>query len=128
MPSLAEIGYQLCLPLFQDSDLRFQPFQLAVDASQLSLGPQALQVMAAVLLPDQRFHLATQEPQPRVAVHRSHAVVELAGPDRLDDLVLCQPELLARRLVAERRALALPLGTQIVHRLSFLPARYTSHG
>jgi hypothetical protein len=50
IPSLHEIGHQLRLPLFQDSDLRLQPLQLAVDASQLGLGLLGLQVVVAMLL------------------------------------------------------------------------------
>lgn len=61
-----------------------------------------------MVLLDQRLDLAPGESQEGVPMHRRVAVLELAGPDCLDDLVLRQPELLPRRLVAERPALALP--------------------
>src|SRR5205085_12513372 len=58
-------------------------------------------------LPDQRFHLSPEKPQPGVPVHRALPVLERASPDRPDALVLRQIELLPRRLVAECGALAL---------------------
>lgn len=70
-----------------------------------------------MLLLDQHLNLTSKEPQERVPVGRVAAELELAGTDPLDDLVLRQPELLPRCLVAERRALALPLGIHVVHEL-----------
>jgi hypothetical protein len=51
-----------------------------------------------VLLLDQRLDLAPEKPKEGIPVHRGVAELELAGPDRLDDLVLRQPELLPRRV------------------------------
>lgn len=68
-----------------------------------------LEVRGPVRLADERLDLSTEEPQPGVAVRRGDLVAELASPDRRDDLVLRQAELLPRGLVAQRRALALPL-------------------
>jgi len=48
-------------------------------------------------------------------MHGLLLAMELARADRSDDLLSCQPELLLRRFVAEGRALATPLGIQIVH-------------
>ena len=59
-----------------------------------------------MLLLDQRFDISTEEAQEGVPVDRVELVVELASPDRGDDFVLRQPELVACRLVAERRILA----------------------
>jgi hypothetical protein len=49
---------------------------------------------------DERLDLAAEQPQPRVPVHRGLPVLELARPDRRDDLVLGQAELRSCRLVA----------------------------
>lgn len=54
----------------------------------------------------QRLHLPSQ---PRVPVHCCLALLQLAGVDRVVDLVLSQAERLAGVLVAHGRALALPL-------------------
>ncbi len=43
-------------------------------------------LVIAMLVPDQRLHFAPDEPQPRVAVHRSLLVVELAGPNALNKI------------------------------------------
>ena len=61
------------------------------------------------------FHLSPEKPKEWVPVNRALPVVEAASPDRLDDLVVGQPELLPRRLVAERRAPALPIGIEVVY-------------
>src|SRR5690349_1936794 len=49
------------------------------------------QVVFSMPLLDQSLDLASQEAKKGVPMHRSVAVLELAGPDRLDDLVLRQP-------------------------------------
>src|SRR5260370_6836781 len=109
-------GDQLRLSLFKGGDLDFQPLQFAVDARHLRLDLLILKVVLPMLLLDQRFHLSAEKPQPGVPEDRVLPVVELAGPDRLGDLVLRQPELLPRRLVAETCSPPLPLGIQLVHK------------
>src|SRR5580658_9490373 len=117
-PSGTEIGEQLRLPLFQRDHLALQTLQLAVDTGQLGLGLLLAQIVSAVLVADERLDLSPQKPQKRVAIDRVAPVLELAIPDGLDDLIVRQPELLLRRLVAERRARALPFGFQVVHHYS----------
>ena len=51
--------------------------------------------------------LRSPQSQPWVPLHRAEAILQLAGVDRRDDLILRQPELRASGLVAQRRALAL---------------------
>ena len=79
-----------------------QPLQLAVDERELRLRLLVLQVLIPVLFRDQRLDLTSKKPQEGGPVDGVAAVLELAGPDRLDDLILRQPELRSCRLVAER--------------------------
>ena len=86
MPSLPVLGDQLRLSLFEPSDLGLQALQ--VDARELRLRLVVLQVVIPVLLLDQRLDLTSKKPQEGVPVDAVVAVLELAGPDRLDDLIL----------------------------------------
>jgi hypothetical protein len=115
--SLPEISLQFTFSLFQDADLYLQPLEFAVDPRQFSLCLLVPQTVVAVFLLHKCFHFPPEEPKPRVAMHRALPVLELANLDCADNFVLCQPELLTRRLVAKRRALAVPFVNHIAHRL-----------
>src|SRR5436190_17146297 len=106
---------QVSLPLFQPGNLALQPLQFAVDARQLRFRQPSVEVVLPVFAPDHRFHLSPEKPQPWVAIHRAFAAVQPASLDREKDLVLRQPELFPRRLVAEGRSLMLPFGIQVIH-------------
>src|ERR1035441_132412 len=58
--SIPRASDQLGLPLFQRSYLAFQPLQLPVDACKLGLCLAVSQVVGAMLLLDQSFHLSPQ--------------------------------------------------------------------
>ena len=94
-PSSPAVGKQLRLALFQDGDFRLQLLELPVDAGKLRLHLPVFQVVAPVLLLDQRLDFPTNQSQTGDPVDRVVAVLELSSPDGLDDLVLRQPELLA---------------------------------
>jgi hypothetical protein len=64
--------------------------------------------------------LADLRPKKGVPVHGAFPVLELASPDRPDDLFPCQPKLLLRRFVTKGRSFAPPLGIQVVHRSGWL--------
>src|SRR5260370_14557756 len=112
---LYEIGAELGSPLLEFGQLGPQPPDLAVDARQLGPGLLFADVTVAVPGPGEGLDLAAEQSEPRVPVHVRLAVLQRARVDRVVDLVLGQPELLAGGLVAQRRALALPFVVRIGH-------------
>jgi hypothetical protein len=85
---LGEFGKERGPPFLKRRELGPELFQLAVDP--LQLGPRLLFAEVSLTTPgaDQILDLAAQQPQPRVPVHRSLAVLQLARADRRDDLIL----------------------------------------
>src|SRR6266568_1964540 len=86
--SLTEVGKEHGPPLLERGDLTPELFQLAVDARQL--GPRLPFPEVSLTVPgaDEILDLTAEQPQPRVPVHRAGPVLELAGTDRRDDLLL----------------------------------------
>jgi hypothetical protein len=65
------------------------------------------------------------EPQPWVTKDRALPIVELPRSDRPDDLRPASGQTRSCCLVAERRALALPFGIQVVHRSALVYSPFT---
>jgi hypothetical protein len=99
---------QSAAPVIQRDSCRHQ--------RQLSLRFLVFQVCAPARLLDKRFHLSSEQSQPRVPVHGSIAILQLSCPNRAEDLLWRQTVLLAGRLVAECRTFPLPLIFRIGHR------------
>ncbi len=121
MPVTCDVaGDQLGLPFFQRGYLAFQSLQFPIDACEFRFRLTVLQVVGAMLFLDERFHFSPKKPKPGVSVHGLLLAMQLPSADCPDDFFPRQPELLLRRLVAEGRPLAPPLGIQVVHSLSAL--------
>jgi hypothetical protein len=78
--------------LFQHRHLTPEVLQLTVDASQSGSGspfPVVLVVIGAV---HELVDLAPQEPEPGVPMDHADAVAELAGVNRIQDLLLGEAE------------------------------------
>src|SRR5208337_1928310 len=113
--SLSEAGAELGSPLLELGQLSPEALDLAVDPCQLGPGLPFFNVTVAVGCPGEGLDLAAEQSEPWVPVHRGLTVVQRARVDRVVDLILCQPELLAGGLVAQRCARALPFVVLIVH-------------
>jgi len=91
--SLVGVGEQLSSAVLQRCELSTYLLQLPGDTRQLGFR-LPLPVLAVVVRPsDQVFNLPAQESQPGAPVDRADPVLELAGVDRREDLVLREPEL-----------------------------------
>src|SRR6266496_4657102 len=115
---LAEFCQEHRTPLLERGDLSPELFKLPVDARQFGPRLPLPEVPLTTSGADQFLDLTAEQPQPRVPVHRSRTVLQLARPDRRDDFVLRQPELRPSRLVAQRRALAPPFIAVQLHNRS----------
>jgi hypothetical protein len=112
---LSKIGGELGSSLLEFGQLGPQAPDLAVDARQFRPGLLFADVTVAVPGPGEGLDLAAQQSQPRVPVHMGLTVLQHARVDRVVDLVLGQPELLAGRSCRSAGRFALPFVVRIGH-------------
>lgn len=112
--SLVEAGQEIRLPLLQFSHPLLQLSELLVHPLQLVLHLLPFDAFRPVRHLSKCFHFMSEQPEVGIAIDGANAILQFPFVDPAYDLLLCQPEFLAGRLVGKRGAFPVPDAVGVV--------------